>query len=135
MVSQSTFTVYFTQANCPSRMTLVLILQLLHDFQNQSSPQISNELSFHASITEDFSTILNKPRCAPPGLNTPSAIINLSAPTPPPGTTSSHITDEVPELLVNKVFPAYMRHAICFQCQRTSHYKSFCPYYHCTNCK
>jgi hypothetical protein len=29
----------------------------------------------------------------------------------------------------------YMRCTICFQCQRTGHYKSFCPYYHCTNCK
>jgi hypothetical protein len=49
--------------------------------------------------------------------------------------TSSHTIEDVPELLVNKVLPAYMRYAICFQCQRTGHYKSFCPYYHCTSCK
>jgi hypothetical protein len=84
---------------------------------------------------EDFATVLNKPKCTPPGLNTPSAIIDLSVPTPPPGMTSFPLYDEVPPLLVNKVFPAYMRCAICFQCQRIGHYKSFCPYYCCENCK
>jgi hypothetical protein len=48
---------------------------------------------------------------------------------------SSPFTNEVPPLLVNKVFPLYMRRGICFQCQRTGHFKSFCPYYHCENCK
>jgi hypothetical protein len=81
------------------------------------------------------SNILNKPRYAPPEPNTPSAIIDLSAPTPLPGTISSPFTNEVPPLLINKVFPAYMRHRICFQCQRTGHFKLFCPYYHCENCK
>jgi hypothetical protein len=28
-----------------------------------------------------------------------------------------------------------MRCGICFQCQRTGHFKSFCPYYCCENCK
>jgi hypothetical protein len=86
---------------------------------------MSNESSFYASIIKDFSSILNKLKCTPPPPNTPSAIIDLSAPMPPPGTASSLTTEEVPELLVNKVFPAYMRCAKCFQCQRTGHYKSF----------
>jgi hypothetical protein len=98
--------------------------------QNQSTPQISNKSSFHTSITKEFSSILNKPKCVPPRPNTPSAIINLSVPMPPPGMTSSHSIKEIPELLINKVFPACMRCTKCFQCQRTGHFKSFCPYYY-----
>jgi hypothetical protein len=48
---------------------------------------------------------------------------------------SSPFTNEVPPLLIDKVFPPYMRRSICFQCQRTGHFKSFCPYYCCKNCK
>jgi hypothetical protein len=103
--------------------------------QNLSSLWTLNELSSHNNIMEDAVNILNKPRCTPPDPNTPSAIINLSAPTPPLGMLSSPFTNEVPPLLVNKVFPPYMRHGICFQCQRTGHFKSFCPYYRCKGCK
>jgi hypothetical protein len=103
--------------------------------QNLFSLQTLNESSSHDNIMEDTVNILNKPKCAPPELNIPSAIIDLSAPTPPPGMIFSPFTNEVPPLLVNKVFPAYMRCGICFQCQRTGHFKSFCPYYCCKNCK
>jgi hypothetical protein len=103
--------------------------------QNLSSLWTSNELSSHDSIMEDATNILNKPRCVPPDPNTPSAIINLSAPTPPPGMVSFPFTNEVPPLLINKVFPVHMRRGICFQCQQTGHFKSFCPYYCCKNCK
>jgi hypothetical protein len=48
---------------------------------------------------------------------------------------ASPFTNEVPPLLVNRVFPPYMRCGICFQCQRAGHFKSFCPYYRCENCK
>jgi hypothetical protein len=86
---------------------------------------------------EDVIISLNQPKCVPPNQNTLSAIpiINLSMTTPPLGTLSSPFTNEVPPLLINKVFPLYMRCGICFQCQRTGHFKSFCPYYRCKNCK
>jgi hypothetical protein len=103
--------------------------------QNRIISPISNESSFHASITEEFSSILNNPKCAPPGPNTPSTIIHLLTPTPPSGHISSLGAEETPALLVDKVFPTHMRHARCFQCQRVGHYKSFCPYYQCHACK
>jgi hypothetical protein len=105
--------------------------------QNLSFLRTSNELSSRDSTMEDVTISLNQPKCAPPNQNTPSAIpiIDLSATTPPLGMLSSPFTNEVPPLLVNKVFPAYMRRSICFQCQRTGHFKSFCPYYRCENCK
>jgi hypothetical protein len=103
--------------------------------QNQIISPISNESSFHMNITEEFSSVLNKPKCDPPNLSTPSTIIDLSTPTPPSGHISSLGAEETPALLVDKVFPAHMRRAKCFQCQRFGHYKSFWPYYQCHACK
>jgi hypothetical protein len=97
--------------------------------QNLSSLQTSNESSSHDNIMEDIVISLSQPKCAPPNQNTPSAIpvIDLSTHTPPLGTLSSPFTDEVPPLLVNKVFPSYMRRGICFQCQRMVISNSFAP--------
>jgi hypothetical protein len=103
--------------------------------QSPFTPQTSNRLSSHDSIMEDAAHTLTNLKCAPPNQNIQSAITAPQAPTHPLGTTSSLSTDEVPPLLVNKVFPVHMRQGICFQCQRTGHFKSFCPYYQCENCK
>jgi hypothetical protein len=84
---------------------------------------------------EDAARTLTNLKCMPPNQNIHPAITAPQAPTHPLGTTSSLSTDEVPPLLINKVFPAHMRRGICFQCQRTGHFKSFCPYYRCENCK
>jgi hypothetical protein len=73
------------------------------------TPQTTNALSSHDSIMEDTARTLTNLRCTPPSRNTPSALPVPQAPTRPLGTTSSLSTDEVPPLLVNKVFPAHMR--------------------------
>jgi hypothetical protein len=84
---------------------------------------------------EDAAHTLTNLRCMPHGHNIPSATTDHPPPIHPPGTTSSPNTGEIPPLLVNKVFPSHMRRGICYQCQQTGHFKSFCPYYRCKNCK
>jgi hypothetical protein len=81
------------------------------------TPQTSNKLSSHDSIMEDTTHTLTNLRCAPPNQNIQSAITVPQAPTHPLGTTSSLSINEVPPLLVNRVFPPHTRQGICFQCQ------------------
>ena len=76
--------------------------------QNRIMSPISNESTFHASITEEFSSVLNNPKCAPPAPDIPSTIIDLSTPMPLSGHISSLGAEDTPALLVNKVFPAHM---------------------------
>jgi hypothetical protein len=103
--------------------------------QSPFTPQTTNALSSHDRIMDDAARTLSSLRCASHNRNIPSAITDRPPPIHPPGTTSSPNTNEVPPLLVNKVFPSHMRRGICYQCQQTGHFKSFCPYYRCENCK
>jgi hypothetical protein len=103
--------------------------------QNPSALQTSNESSFPDRITADAAHTLTNLRRTPLYPAIPSAITDPPLPIHPPGTTSFPTTDEALPLLVNKVFPLHMRRGICYQCQRTGHFKSFCPYYRCENCK
>jgi hypothetical protein len=99
------------------------------------TPQMTNVLSSHDNIMEDVACTLTNLRCTPHNQNIPLAITSPLPPIHPPGNTSSPTTNEALPLLINKVFPLHMRRGICYQCQRTGHFKSFCPYYHCKNCK
>jgi hypothetical protein len=73
------------------------------------TPQTMSALSSHDSIMEDVARTLTNLRCTPHGRNTPSVTTSRPPPIHSPGTTSSLNTDEIPPLLVNKVFPSHMR--------------------------
>jgi hypothetical protein len=73
--------------------------------QNLSSLQTSNKLSSHNNILEDAINILNKPRCVPSELSTPSAIIDLSVPTPLPGMVFPSLPMKFPLYSLTKSFP------------------------------
>jgi hypothetical protein len=103
--------------------------------RNPSIPQTSNKSSSPNKIMADAAHTLTNLRHMHLYPNIPSAITDPPPPIHPPGNTSFPTTNEALPLLVNKVFPSHMRQGICYQCQRTGHYKSFCPYYRCENCK
>jgi hypothetical protein len=126
MVSQSTFTNYLTEMNRTPRPPSSSSSSYHTPPEPIFSPDIKQVVFPHQHyrrLCHGFEQIqMCAPRAEYPiGYNQPFSAY------------SSPFTDEVPPLLVNKVFPTYVRHTICFQCQRTSHYKYFCPYYHCDN--
>jgi hypothetical protein len=85
--------------------------------QNPSTPRMSNELSSPDRIMADAARTLTNLRRMPLYPVIPSATTDPPLPIHPPGTTSFPSTDEALSLLVNKVFPPYMRQGICYQCQ------------------